>query len=300
LKNLLQRQHYKIVGRHSAVKICHWTKKSIRDEGFCYKQKFYGIESHRCLQMAPAVSWCTHRCVFCWRNTEYTLGTELLECDEPSEIIDEAVKKHRDLLSGFGGIPDDINMKKYRESSEPKHAAISLSGEPTVYPKLDELIGEFTRRGFTTYLVSNGTFPERLKLLDNLPTQLYLSLDAPNEEVYRKTDLPLLADGWGRIKESLGLMPSFDTRTVVRLTLVKGWNMTSVTDYAKLISTADPDFVEVKAFMFVGGSRTRLSIDNMPSFNEVKAFSEQLARDLSYSMKDFKEDSRVFLLTRKD
>ncbi len=39
-REILQKQHYKVVGNHSAVKVCHWLRKSIRDEGFCYKEKF--------------------------------------------------------------------------------------------------------------------------------------------------------------------------------------------------------------------------------------------------------------------
>jgi hypothetical protein len=31
------------VADHSTVGLCHWTKKSFRGEGTCYKHKFYGI-----------------------------------------------------------------------------------------------------------------------------------------------------------------------------------------------------------------------------------------------------------------
>lgn len=47
--NLLKKQQYGVVGRHSAVKVCEWTKKSLVTGNSCYKQKFYGIQSHRCL-----------------------------------------------------------------------------------------------------------------------------------------------------------------------------------------------------------------------------------------------------------
>ena len=43
-KEALEKASYEIVGNHSAVEICGWTKKSIKgSEGGCYKQKFYGI-----------------------------------------------------------------------------------------------------------------------------------------------------------------------------------------------------------------------------------------------------------------
>ncbi|HDI72803.1 MAG TPA: 4-demethylwyosine synthase TYW1 [Candidatus Altiarchaeales archaeon] len=296
-KKILEKQHYKIVGRHSAVKLCHWTKRSILDEGFCYKQKFYGIESHRCLQMTPAVAWCTQKCIFCWRNIEQTLGTKLDEFDEPEDIINGAIEAQRKLLSGYGGIPERINKTKFKEAQDPNQAAISLSGEPTIYPKIGELIGEFNKRKFTTFLVTNGTLPERLEKLENLPTQLYLSLDAPNEKIYNRICNPILSENWKKINETIGIFPSLETRKVIRITAIKGLNMLSEEGYARLVQRAEPDFVEVKAYMFIGGSRKRLSLENMPSFAEVREFSENLSSYLGYSIKDFKEDSRVVLLS---
>ena len=296
-KKILEKQHYKIVGRHSAVKLCHWTKRSILDEGFCYKQKFYGIESHRCLQMTPAVAWCTQKCIFCWRNIEQTLGTKLDEFDEPEDIINGAIEAQRKLLSGYGGIPERINKTKFKEAQDPNQVAISLSGEPTIYSKIGELIGEFNKRKFTTFLVTNGTLPERLEKLENLPTQLYLSLDAPNEKIYNRICNPILSENWKKINDTLGIFPSLETRKVIRITAIKGLNMLSEEGYARLVQRAEPDFVEVKAYMFIGGSRKRLSLENMPSFAEVREFSENLSSYLGYSIKDFKEDSRVVLLS---
>lgn len=296
-KKILEKQHYKIVGRHSAVKLCHWTKRSILDEGFCYKQKFYGIESHRCLQMTPAVAWCTQKCIFCWRNIEQTLGTKLDEFDEPEDIINGAIEAQRKLLSGYGGIPERINKTKFKEAQDPNQVAISLSGEPTIYSKIGELIGEFNKRKFTTFLVTNGTLPERLEKLENLPTQLYLSLDAPNEKIYNRICNPILSENWKKINETIVIFPSLETRKVIRITAIKGLNMLSEEGYARLVQRAEPDFVEVKAYMFIGGSRKRLSLENMPSFAEVREFSENLSSYLGYSIKDFKEDSRVILLS---
>lgn len=219
--------------------------------------------------------------------------------DEPGEIIDDAVLAQRRLLSGFGGIPDRINHKKFREAQNPNQAAISLAGEPTIYPRLSELIEEFARRDFTTFLVTNGTLPDRLSSLNTMPTQLYLSLDAPDEKTYKQVCNPIIPDGWERIRETLALFPSLDTRKVVRVTLVKDHNMVYVKGYGRLIEKAEPDFVEVKAFMLLGGSRRRLCLENMPSFSEVSAFSEKLASELGYELKDQKEDSRVVLLSKK-
>jgi tRNA wybutosine-synthesizing protein 1 len=298
LRGVLEKQKYRLIGRHSAIKLCTWTKKSLRDQGVCYKQQFYGIECHRCLQMTPAVSWCTHKCLFCWRNVEQTLGTELPGVDEPSEIIDGAIKLQRKLLEGYAGVPEKVNQKKYREAQDPNQAAISLSGEPTIYPKIGELITEFKRRNFSTFLVTNGTLPKRLEQLETLPTQLYLSMVAPDPAIYKHVCNPSHPGNWDRILETIALFPSLDTRKAVRITLVKGINMVSPEGYAKLLSKAQPDYIEVKAYMYVGASRMRLTIDNMPSFAEVQGFATDLSAATGYRIKDYKRDSRVILLSR--
>ncbi|MBD3262251.1 MAG: 4-demethylwyosine synthase TYW1 [Candidatus Altiarchaeales archaeon] len=297
-KKLLLKQHYKLVGNHSAVKLCGWTKKSIKGVGVCYKEKFYGIDCHRCLQFTPSVEYCNHRCVYCWRNIEHTKSSEMGMVDEPSEIIEEAERKHRLILTGFGGILDDINESRWRQAHQPNQAAISLAGEPTYYPNLGELISEFGKRGYTTYLVSNGTRPKMLECLSKLPTQLYVSVDAPDEKTYKGLCQPVVGGGWSKLNESLSLFPSLDTRKVLRLTLVEGLNIFDVKGYAKLIEKASPDFVEAKAYMFIGGSRHRLSLDNMPSHARVREFAEEISRETGYALAGEQRESRVVLLEK--
>ena len=52
LKQKLKKAKYGVFN-HSAVELCHWTKKSFSDEWSCYKHKFYGISTHRCMEMTP-------------------------------------------------------------------------------------------------------------------------------------------------------------------------------------------------------------------------------------------------------
>ena len=47
LRKSLEKQGYKLIGSHSGVKLCRWTKSMLRGRGGCYKHTFYGIESHR-------------------------------------------------------------------------------------------------------------------------------------------------------------------------------------------------------------------------------------------------------------
>ncbi|MCL6500925.1 MAG: 4-demethylwyosine synthase TYW1, partial [Candidatus Pacearchaeota archaeon] len=286
LQALLRKQHYALVGNHSAVQICSWTKKSLRDEDYCYKQKFYGIKSHRCCQMTPSVAWCQHRCLFCWRAIEYTLGDKIKgKIDEPKEIIGGCIEAQKKQLIGFQGY-EKVNRKKLQEAFNPKHFAISLAGEPTIYPKISELIKELKKRKITSFLVTNGMLPEVLAKIEP-PTQLYVSLDAPNEEIYKKIDRPVTGS-WEKLMKTLRLLPKLGekTRTVLRLTLVNGINMQDAESYARLIEIARPKFVEVKAYMAVGFSRKRLGPNFMPTHLEVKDFAKQISKYGGYKIVD--------------
>ncbi len=295
-KRILEKQGYAIVGKHSAVKLCHWLRESLLRNRFCYKQQFYGIKTHRCLQMSPAVNNCTQNCLFCWRFQGFN-EVFLKEIDEPEFIVEESIKQQRRLITGYKG-DERVDIKKWEEAMNPKHVAISLIGEPTLYPRLGELIEEYHKRGFTTFLVTNGTMPEVLENLNPLPTQLYVTVAAPNEDIYKKLLVPLIKNGWQRLMKTLELLPSLNTRTVIRHTLVKGWNMEQIKDYAKLDEMAEPWFIEPKAYVFVGYSRERLNIGNMPSHDEIRKFSNELSLETGYSYVDEKEDSRVVLLSK--
>lgn len=299
LRKLLVKQHYHLVGRHSAVKTCEWLRRSLMNRDYCYKEKFYGIRSHRCLQMTPAVAYCTQKCVFCWRPVEWTIGTELREWDDPDFIVEESVRAQRLLLSGYGGLKDRVDQKKWKEAQYPNHAAISLAGEPTIYPQIGELIESFHKHDFTsTFLVTNGTFPDRLKELSKEPTQLYLSLEAPTKSLYKQLNRPLIPDGWERLNESIDIFPLFRCRRVIRVTMVRGWNdnLKFLPKFAELIKKADPDYVEVKSYMCVGYSRRRLTLDNMLSQKEITETAVRLGELTGFRLKDTKEESRVALL----
>jgi len=296
LQKILRTQGYAIVGKHSAVKLCHWLRRSLLENRACYKNTFYGIESHRCMQMTPAAFHCTQKCLYCWRFQGFTL-TELSEIDEPSYILEKSIEEQRRLLTGYKG-DERVDLKKWREAIQPKHVACSLTGEPTLYPRLSEFFEECHKRGMTTFLVTNGTNPEAIENMDVLPTQLYVTVAAPNEEIYKKLCVPLVAKGWEKLNETLELLPSLDTRTVIRHTLVKGWNLGYEKEYAKLIEKAEPWFIEPKGYMYVGYSRQRMSMNNMPSHEEIKEFAQKLAELTGYKIEAEREDSRVVLLGR--
>ncbi len=297
LQKLLKSQKYHLIGGHSAVKGCHWLKESLVRGRECYKAKFYDISSHRCLQMTPAVAWCQHSCIFCWRPIEHTAGTEITGAlDEPSAIVEGAIAEQKRIISGYWGHPS-VDKQKLKEASKPNNVAISLAGEPTTYPHIDELVEEFKSRGMTTFLVTNGQNPGKIAVVR--PTQLYLSLIAYDEELYKRINRPQVRDGWKRLSEGIEAFKSNHSKKVVRITLVRGYNLEEPERFAPLIEAADPDFIEPKGYVHVGYSRRRLERSDMPTLDEVLEFSRRLADATGYAVKDFSADSKVALLKRQ-
>lgn len=242
------------------------------------------------------------RCLFCWRVQSGDSGLKWTETsrskwDPPEEVVEGCLKAQQKLLSGYKGNPK-ADKEKYREALTPKHAAISLAGEPTLYPYLGDLIGEFHRRGLTTFLVSNGTIPEALSRLNKEPTQLYVSVCAPDKSTFIKTCRPQIPNAWEKLKETLSLLPSFKCPKVVRLTLVRDLNLKNPEVYARLLEKANPTYVEPKAYMHVGFSRLRLGFENMPSHREIRTFADKLAEETGYKVLDEAPESRVVLLSR--
>ncbi len=302
LRQALRRAKYQLVGRHSAAKKCRWLHKSLLNEGTCYKHKFYGIKSWRCLQMTPAIAHCTMRCLFCWRiqSNEVNVAfdeTVMTEWDAPDAIVEGALKAQKRILSGYKA-HDKCDEYRYLEALKPKHAAISLAGEPTVYPELGGLVKEFHRRNFTTFIVTNGTVPKALQELSEEPTQLYVSLSAPNEDTFKRICRPQVKNAWHKTTQSLKLLSSFTCPTVLRLTLVRHLKAMNAADYAQLIVDAAPTYVEVKAYIYVGWSRLRLQFENMPTHEDIRKFGRELSELTGYKILDESIPSKVLLLSK--
>jgi tRNA wybutosine-synthesizing protein 1 len=224
---------------------------------------------------------------------------KLPEWESPEEIVEGIFKAQQKILTGYKANPK-THPKKFREALRPRHVAISLTGEPTLYEHLGQLILSLKNRGLTTFLVSNGTLPERLSSLIQEPTQLYVSVCAPNEDIFRRVCRPKIPDAWKHLSETLSLLPSFSCPTVIRSTLVKDQNMDDIDGYAKIISKAEPTYIEVKAYMHVGFSGLRLDFDSMPKHKDIYEFAEKLAQKTSYKILDESPDSRVVLLSKKE
>ncbi len=250
--------------------------------------------------MTPCLG-CANLCIFCWRDQQTPRMLKWTgKADDPKTIIDGCIKEQQRLLSGLAGYKG-YNKKKYDEAKEPMHFALSLTGEPILYSKINQLIKELHKQGKSTFVVCNGVFPDILKKLEP-PTQLYLSLDAPNKQLWNKIDKPLFKDGWERVNESLDILKKLKkkTRTCIRITLIKGMNDVDVEGYVNLLEKADPHFVELKSYMFVGSSRQRLSMTNMPYHEEIIEFANKITAKSKWKIIDEQPISRVILLMKKD
>ena len=296
-KEELEKQQYRIVGDHSAVKVCGWTKSMINGKGGCYKLKFYGIMSHQCMQMTNSIS-CANRCTFCWRGYKAPVSKDWKwSINDPNKIHQQAIEAHHKLLIGFAG-SSKANKRVYEQSKQVKHVALSLTGEPIFYPKINESIDLFHKDGISTFLVTNGQYPEQIKNLKPI-TQLYLSVDAPSQEMLKEVDKPLFKDYWERLLKSLDYLSEKKQRTCIRLTVIKNINDSLYEKYAELIKRGKVDFIEIKSYMHVGPSQQRLSKSNMPLHEEVISFSKKIAPYLpEYTLMSEHIPSRVVLFAK--
>lgn len=300
----LKKAHYGVYN-HSTVELCHWTKKSLKNEGECYKKVFYGIDTHRCVEFSPAGMMCHMKCIFCWRPMEFMkkIYMDPNEVDDPQTLMEGIIKERRRLLSGYPGTPK-VDKEKLKEALDPTHYAISLSGEPTLYPYLPELILYLRSLPKTRsiFVVSNGMEPDMIKKMmemDALPTQLYISMNAPNEELFIKITRPVIKDAWSRFLKTLELISKVNTRTIIRMTMIKRLNTDEkyIPEYVKLLKTANAHFIEVKSYMHVGYSTRRLKKSNMLRHEEIKNYALKLLEYLpNYKFMDEYPPSRIVVL----
>ncbi len=312
VKGILKKEGYGIIGEHSAVKICLWTKHALRGDSGCWKEKFYGVSSAGCCQMTPSLFHCENKCLHCWRNLDYTSDKKIENIDDPIKILDGIVEARKKLLAGFKG-RKGIDLKKFEDALEPKLWTMSLSGEPTLYPRLGEMFKEIRRRGAISFLVTNGLNPEVLAgfTKDELPTQITISTNAPNEKLFKIWHRSTKVDAWKKFNESLDVLKKLKgiVRRIVRLTLVKKGNgefgevtnmsEENIGEYCSLIRKAEPDFIHVKGFMSVGYARARMGYDKQPWFDDVKKYALKIAKNLDgYEIAGEDERSCVVMLAR--
>ena len=156
-------------------------------------------------------------------------------------------------------------------------------------------------------MVTNAQIPEFFeKLIEepkSVPTQLYISLESPTEELFQKISRPMFDDAWERLKKSLTIAKNVKTRKMIRFTQIKNLNDDEkyFKDYKKLFELYEPDFIEIKGYIHIGMSQGRHKKEDMPNFSEIENFSKKLCNFLeNYKFVDSIEISRICLLKRKN
>ncbi len=299
-----EKANYKLVGKnkHSAVQLCRWTKSKIKGKRNCYKS-VYGIKSHRCIQITPTIDFCDFSCTFCWRKFGKERFKSENKWDSPKEIVDGVIEAQRKLISGFGG-NKEVTRQSFAEANDPHHVAISLDGEPTLYPYIADLIKEIKSRNMTVFIVTNGTMPGRvIELLekDAEPDNLSISVYATSKEDYKKVTNSFIEDEFEKVKQTLDLMKYFKTaRTIMRTTLVKGLNDHNAEEFSELIKKYQPKFVQLKGYSWLGESKKRLKPGNMPTLVEVEDYAKVIQEKTSYIIKLKDKVSRVIIFVRDE
>ena len=216
------------------------------------------------------------------------------------------MEERRKLIVGHYGDPSQ-DKQKIEESLTPSHYAISLSGEPTMYPKLPDLIKYLKSLEATKsiFLVTNGQEPEMIQRLadeDALPTQLYLSTNAADYDSFLKINRPRYEDSWNRWNKTLEMLADLDTRTVLRVTLIRDWNNLDkmIGGFASIFERSNAHFIELKSYMHIGRSTNRLEYENMVEMDDVREFSKQIVNHSDrFQVMDESQVSRIVVLQNK-
>lgn len=65
-------------------------------------------------------------------------------------------------ISSPPGVPG-VKPERYREGLEVKHCALSLVGEPIMYPEINGFIRLLHSHNISSFLVTNAQFPEEIR-----------------------------------------------------------------------------------------------------------------------------------------
>jgi len=132
---------------------------------------------------------------------------------------------------------------------------------------------------------------------------LYLSTNAADYESFIKINKPKYDDSWERWNKTLDMLKHLNTRTVLRITLIKDYNdqRESIPAFAEMFRKASPHFIEIKSYMHIGRSTNRLEHENMLEMDEVKNFSEEIAKQSKiFSIMDESIISRISILQNNE
>ena len=99
------------------------------------------------------------------------------------------------------------------------------------------------------------------------------------------------------------MLKHLKTRTVLRVTLIRNYNDNKkmIPIFADMFRKASPHFIEIKSYMHIGRSTNRLEHSNMLEMEEVKKFSEEVAKQSKiFSIMDESFVSRISVLQNNE
>merc|ERR1719263_427964 len=206
------------------------------------------------------------------------------------------------MMKQLKGVPG-VKPERYAEAMQRvKHCALSLVGEPIIYPRINEFLDTLHARGISSFMVTNAQFPEQMETLRPV-TQLYISVDAPTPAELKAVDRPLFPDFWERFLTCVDMLRAKKQRTVFRLTLVNGWNTEQLSKYVELVRRGRPDFVEVKGVTYCGDSKASpLTIKHCPYHSEVREYCAAMVAELggAYELASEHAHSNIVLIARRE
>jgi tRNA wybutosine-synthesizing protein 1 len=284
------------IGTHAMISLCPWTAQSISCNRPCYKEQFYGIPSHRCIQMTPWSVNCNHNCIHCWRLPDRKLKVEDILSAE--ELVKMTIQQQRQLIAGFAGNALSDKKKAY-ESREPLNVAMSLTGEAWMYPYIDELIKLFQERGLSTTLVTAGGINNKILTLSNMPSMLYLSAIGYDQTSYEELNRPICGN-WEKHIEFCQEFGHLKTNRVLRLTIMRNINdhKRACDGFAEIVKYTKPHYIEVRSLAPVARA-AKLGRDKVLKLYEILNFCESLSQLTSYYVYQKNENSNVVLLIAK-
>jgi len=56
-----------------------------------------------------------------------------------------------------------VKTERFEEGLRPRHCALSLVGEPIMYPQINEFIKLLHSEGISSFLVTNAQFPDAIR-----------------------------------------------------------------------------------------------------------------------------------------
>ncbi|KAI9542178.1 hypothetical protein NQZ68_022231 [Dissostichus eleginoides] len=129
---------------------------------------------------------------------DFFTGLVKKDCCFPKAAFNSQAFSARSALQGVPG----VKPERYEEGLAVKHCALSLVGEPIMYPEINTFIRLLHTHHISSFLVTNAQFPEEIRSLVPV-TQLYVSVDASTKDSLKRIDRPLFKDFWPRFLDSL-------------------------------------------------------------------------------------------------